>query len=73
MSKRRYVLKPRQKKILEALRNLGGLATTRQIAKAVELHVNGVSQSLSTLRDRKYVKYKDGKAGDMSWSLEVCI
>lgn len=60
-------LKKRQKNILSALHNLGGEATTRQIAERVNLHVNGVSQSLGALY--KYVECLGGRSGDTKWGL----
>ena len=42
-------LKKRQKEILKALEELGGEATTWQIAEKVNLNVNGVSQTLGAL------------------------
>jgi hypothetical protein len=59
-------LKKRQKLILAALVELGGEATTRQIAKKVNLHVNGVSQSLSAI---KGVECLGGRGGEMTWKL----
>lgn len=44
-------LKPRQKKILEALEGLGGKGTTRQIAERTNLHVNGVLNLLECYRN----------------------
>lgn len=61
------VLKKRQKIILSALAELGGEATTRQIAEKVSLHVNGVSQSLGAMY--KYVVRLDGRAGETKWKL----
>lgn len=58
-------LKPRQKDILKALTDLGGEATTRQIAEKAGLHINGVSQSLGALHE--YVECLGGKTGDMRW------
>ena len=60
-------LKKRQKIILSVLAELGGEATTRQIAEKANLHVNGVSQSLGALF--KYVKCLGGRAGDIKWKL----
>lgn len=60
-------LKKRQKAILAALSELGGEATTRQIAEKVNLHVNGVSQSLGALY--KYVECLGGRAGETRWKL----
>lgn len=57
-------MKKRQRLILEALKKLGGEATTRQIAEEVNLPVNGVSQSLGALAE---VSYQGGKGGETRW------
>lgn len=62
-------LKKRQKIILAALEKLGGEATTRQIAEKVNLHVNGVSQSLSALYKHEHVIYLGGRNGEIRWKL----
>lgn len=62
-------MKSRHRSILFTLWELGRFATTRQIAQAVKLHVNGVSQSLKKLQTYGYVRHLDGKAGDMRWQL----
>ncbi len=59
--------KKRQKIILAALAELGGEATTRQIAEKVKLHVNGVSQSLGALTE--HVVCLGGHAGETRWKL----
>ena len=60
-------LKKRQKLILTALAELGGEATTRQVAEKVGLHVNGVAQSLGALTD--HVKCLGGRSGETKWRL----
>ncbi len=60
-------LKKRQKLILSALSELGGEATTRQIAEKLNLNVNGVSQSLSFM---KQVVCLGGRGGEIKWGLE---
>ena len=45
-----------------ALTELGGEATTRQIAEKVNLHMNGVSQSLGALTE--HVVCLGGRAGE---------
>jgi DNA-binding NarL/FixJ family response regulator len=55
------VLKKRQKAILSALAELGGEATTKQIAEKVNLNVNGVSQSLGAMF--KHVECLCGRGG----------
>ena len=59
-------LKKRQKLILAALAELGGEATTRQIAEKVNLNVNGVSQSLSAIHQ---VECLGGRGGETRWKL----
>lgn len=61
-------LKKRQELILQALAELGGEATTRQIAEKVNLHVNGVSQSLGVLYDEG-VECLGGRGGETKWKL----
>lgn len=61
------ILKKRQRLILSALEELGGEATTRQIAEKVGLHVNGVSQSLGALHER--AECLGGQAGETKWKL----
>ena len=60
-------LKKRQKIILVALTELGGEATTQQIAEKVNLHVNGVSQSLGALTE--HVACLGSRAGETRWKL----
>jgi hypothetical protein len=64
-------LKPEQRQVLKALEALGGIATTRQVAAATGLSVNGVSQRLGALSDRSrgYVTATNvpGSGGDQEW------
>ena len=63
-------MKQRQKDILRTLAELGGRATTRQIAVKLGLHVNGVAQSLGALFE--HVRAIDRqKGGDRIWELIV--
>lgn len=62
------MLKKRWALILLALSVLGGEATTRQIAEALDLHTNGVSQSLSAMTG-EYVECLGGRAGETKWKL----
>jgi len=62
----RRKLKRRQKIILAALNELGGIATTKQIAEKTNLNVNGVSQTLGVLSP-KYVKCLGGRGGNTKW------
>ncbi len=56
-----------QKEALAALRELGGTATTRQIAEKVKRSVNGVSQTLGALW--LAVNCLGGKGGETKWRL----
>ncbi len=58
----------RHRQILEALRQLGGKATTRQIAAHLHLNVNGVAQSLGALY--QFVNDLGGQGGDRLWELK---
>lgn len=60
-------LKKRQKEILAALKELGGTATTRQIAEKTKLNVNGISQSLGALCQ---VYCLERRGGETKWKLE---
>ena len=62
------VLKKRQRMILSALRDLGGVATTKQIAEKAKLNTNGVAQSLGALY--QYVQCLGGRGGETKWELE---
>lgn len=58
--------KKRREMILSVLKDLGGVATTRQIAEKVGLNVNGVSQTLGILQQ---VECLSGKGGECKWKL----
>lgn len=62
-------MKKRQKIILAALRQLGGQATIREIARRTGLNVNGVSQSFSALQYRGFVHpvSNDLRGPDIIW------
>jgi hypothetical protein len=64
----KMALKKRQKNILIALAELGGEATTRQIAKKAGLNVNGVSQSLGALH--QCVDCLGGRGGETRWRVK---
>jgi predicted transcriptional regulator len=48
-------MKPRQRRILQALKDLGGRATQREITHTTDMSVNGVSQSLGAMQVQGYV------------------
>lgn len=56
----------RKLKIFEALLILGGEATTREIASAAGMNVNGVSQTLGVLAN---VRCLGGRGGDCRWKI----
>ncbi len=60
-------LKPRQRKILEALRELGGEASTWQIAIATGLNTNGIAQTLGVLSEVACLG--GGKGGACRWGI----
>ncbi len=62
------MLKKRQLNILNALRDLGGIATTKAISIKANLNTNGVSQSLGALSD-KYVRYIGGLGSNATWKM----
>lgn len=72
-------LKKRQQEILIAMERLArkssdGSVTVRQIAAAVDLDVNGVSQSLSAPSMVEYVEdMREGKAGDRKVRLKKTL
>lgn len=59
----------RHSSIIEALRQLGGRATVRQIAEKLKLHVNGVSQSLNALSADHVRDTHQGKGGERVYEL----
>lgn len=71
MTKKECPLKARQKEVLKALRNLGGIASTRAIAEETDLHVNGVSQTLGALAARSLVRQLPGetRGGSVRWEI----
>lgn len=68
MAKKTYV-KPNQRAILTALRELGGRATARQIAERAEMSVNGVVQSIQSTSMQAYVRGLDGVGPERNWEL----
>lgn len=62
-------MKKRHRQILDAIREIGGMATTRQIAEHLGLNVNGVSQSLGVLGE--FVIMQRGEPGtETRWFLK---
>lgn len=61
--------KKRHQIILNALRELGGKASTQQIAIATGFDANGVSQSLGAMSGRDLVAMGDYKRGETEWFL----
>jgi hypothetical protein len=64
----KMALKKRHRIILAALAELGGEATTRQIAGKVNLNVNGVSQSLGAISQ---VICLGGRGGETKWKIKI--
>ncbi|MDP3935012.1 MAG: hypothetical protein Q8Q46_02250 [Candidatus Giovannonibacteria bacterium] len=65
--------KKRRQIILNAIRELGGKASTRQIAIATGFDANGVSQSLGAMSGRGLVSMGDYKMGNTEWMLVKII
>ena len=65
-------LSKRKRKILEVLEELGGTASTREIASAAGLNVNGVSQTLGCMNQvETLADEEDGpklRGGDTRWT-----
>lgn len=61
-------MKKQQRTILRALKDLGGVATSKQIAKRSGINVKGVSLTLGSLG--KQVKFLGGQKGDVEWKLK---
>lgn len=58
----------RKKACLKTLKDLGGKATTREIAERLELNLNGVSQTLGRMSEVRCLP-DEGKGGDIPWVL----
>jgi len=58
----------RKRLVLDALRELGGKATTRAIAEKLGLNVNGVAQTLGSVYEQ--VIFLGGHGGDAEWKIK---
>ena len=56
-------MKKRHKIIIQALRDLGGQATLKEISDKVSLSVNGLSQSMYSISQQVKLEYLGGKGG----------
>ncbi len=57
----------RKKEILDALKELGGTASTHQLAIATGFNTNGLSQTLNTMPQ---VSCLGGRGGECQWQLK---
>lgn len=55
---------PRKKAIRKTFIELGNQATTAQIAEKLNLNINGVSQTIGSMKGLQYI---NGKAGQTRW------
>ncbi len=63
-------MKKRQKDILQALKDLGGTATTREIGKKTGLNNNGISQTMGqSLGPNGFVICLGGHRGYTKWKI----
>ncbi len=62
-------MKPRQRRILQALIDLGGRATQREIAQKTGMSVNGVSQSLGAMQAQGYVALVELTKKEATWAV----
>lgn len=62
-------MKKRHKIILQALRDLGGQATLKEISEKTGLNVNGLSQSMPHIGEQVDIEYCGGKGGAQSYKI----
>ena len=60
-------VKKQQRTVLRALRDLGGVATSKEIANRTGVNIKGVSLTLGALG--KQVKFLGGQKGNVEWKL----
>ena len=66
-------IKPRQRRILQALKDLGGKATQREIAQKTDMSVNGVSQSLGALQGQGFVVLLEWSRKEATWAIRTDV
>jgi len=64
-------MKPRQRRILQALIDLGGRATQKEIAQKTGMSVNGVSQSLGALQAQGHVALVEWTKKEATWAMKT--
>jgi len=64
-------MKPRQRRILQVLIDLGGRATQKEIAHMTDMSVNGVSQSLGALQARGCVALIEWTRKEATWAVQT--
>lgn len=64
-------MKPRQRRILQALIDLGGRATQKEIAQKTGLSVNGVSQSLGAMQVQEHVVLVERTRKEATWAVKT--
>ena len=58
-----------RREMLDALEELGGRATTRQLCKKVNLQPQGLSRSMGALEKSDLVKRLNKRGADTEWEL----
>ena len=64
-------MKKRHKDIIQALRDLGGTATLREISERTGLHVNGLSKSMYSVGQYMPLEFLGGKGGEQTYRIKV--
>lgn len=62
-------MKKRHKIIIQALRDLGGKATLKELSEKTSLHVNGLSQSMYSVGQYVKLKHLGGKGGEQMYKI----
>lgn len=62
-------MKKRHRIIVQAIRDLGGQATLKQISKKTGLHVNGLSQSMGSISQQVELEFLGGKGGQQIYKI----
>lgn len=63
-------MKKRHKIIIQALRDLEGVATLEQLSKKTGLHVNGLSQSMWSIGQYVNLEFLGGKGRNRKYAIK---
>ena len=64
------IMKKRHKIIIQALRDLGGEATLKELSDKTGLHVNGLSQSMGSISQHVNLEFLGGKGKDQKYRIK---